>query len=174
MLLPALTVLEITEALASGAPLPVFYAAAVPVVLVASTAFWLIARRFNRAQPVPVTQFVPMGPPVSRKQVTELRGPQPFLQEQDETGRTHKLRGSLIRIGRHGDNDIQLASPTVHRHHAVLHVTPQQKFVLTDLSGPEGNGVWVNGARAEHTELKPGDEIELGDVRMRFGMSETP
>ena len=173
MLLPALTLLEITEALASGAPLPLVYAGAVPVILVASLTFWLIARRSHRTAPVPVTQL-PMAAPVSRKQVTELHGPQPLLEVLGDDARTHRLRGSMIRIGRHGDNDIQLASQTVHRYHAVVHVTPNQGHVITDLSGPEGNGVLVNGARVEHAALTPGDEIELGDVRMRFGMSETP
>ena len=171
MFVTALSLAETTEALSGGGPMPLLLAGAVPVVLISSLTFWLLARRGHRDQQVPATE-VPMAAPVSRKQVTELHGPQPMLEVVGEEGRVHRLRGSIVRIGRHGDNDVQLASQTVHRYHAVLHATPTQGHVITDLSGPEGNGVVVNGARIEHATLAPGDEIELGDVHLRFSLSE--
>src|SRR5690606_16400828 len=54
---------------------------------------------------------------------------------------------TLVRIGRHEDNDIRLAHASVHRHHALIHRTSEDEYVIVDLSGREGNGVLVNGQR---------------------------
>jgi hypothetical protein len=74
----------------------------------------------------------------------------------------------LVRIGRHEDNDIRLPYSTVHRHHALIHRTPAAEFVITDLSGREGNGVVINGEKRAEARLAPGDMIVLGDARLRF------
>ena len=76
--------------------------------------------------------------------------------------------GSNRRIGRHGDNDIRLADWSVHRHHAVIERTPEEAFVIADLSGKDGSGLRVNGERKERAELSDGDLIELGRSRLRF------
>jgi FHA domain len=74
----------------------------------------------------------------------------------------------LVRIGRHEDNDITLPHATVHRHHALIHRTPQSEYVIVDLSGRDGNGVLVNGHRQTEARLKAGDRIILGDINLRF------
>ncbi len=74
----------------------------------------------------------------------------------------------LVRIGRHEDNDIRLPYSTVHRHHALIHRTPAAEFVITDLSGRDGNGVVINGEKRAEARLAPGDMIVLGDARLRF------
>ena len=73
-----------------------------------------------------------------------------------------------LRIGRHQENDIRLEDKTVHRYHALLHRSPDGDFLIRDLSGETGNGVYVNGARIEQAALRPGDLVELGAVRLRF------
>jgi hypothetical protein len=78
------------------------------------------------------------------------------------------LAGQLIRIGRHQDNDIRLPDSSVHRYHAVIERTSDEAFVITDLSGNEGNGMRVNGERLESVRLSDGDVIELGQTRLRF------
>ncbi len=78
-----------------------------------------------------------------------------------------KVQG-LVRIGRHEDNDIRLPHSSVHRHHAIIHRTPDAAFIIMDLSGPTGNGVVVNGERCNEVRLAPGDRIELGTVSLRF------
>ena len=115
---------------------------------------------------------VAMAPAVTRQQVSEIRGQLPLLDVIGQDADVHRIDGNMTRIGRHEENDIRLASQTVHRYHAVLHRTPEQKFVITDLSGPEGNGVVVNAERVDQIALAAGDLIELGDVRMRFRFGE--
>ncbi len=76
---------------------------------------------------------------------------------------------SLVRIGREADNDIRLSNKTVHRYHAAIRRTPEGDVLITDLSSADGNGVVVNGARVGEARLKKGDQIHIGEARLRFG-----
>ncbi len=77
-------------------------------------------------------------------------------------------KGSLIRIGRDADNEVVLAAPTVHRYHAVIRRTADAGYIVFDMSGPGGNGVYVNGERVKDAQLGNGDRIALGTARLRF------
>jgi hypothetical protein len=85
-----------------------------------------------------------------------------------QPGSRHVIGRTLLRIGREGDNDICLSAGTVHRYHAVIRRTTDGEVVITDLSGEEGNGVLVNGARVEEARLTKGDAIHVGEVKLRF------
>jgi FHA domain len=78
------------------------------------------------------------------------------------------LAAQMIRIGRHQDNDLRLPDTTVHRYHAVIERTPEEAFVITDLSGKAGNGIRVNGERLARAQLSDGDMIELGRTKLKF------
>ena len=93
---------------------------------------------------------------------------QAWLTLQDGAAGTLALAGQMIRIGRHRDNDIRLPDTSVHRYHAVIEHTPDEEFVITDLSGKDGNGVRINGARLPRARLADGDVIELGRTRLKF------
>lgn len=75
---------------------------------------------------------------------------------------------TFVRIGQEEDNDIRLASHSVHRYHAVIRRTTDGDVVINDLSGAKGAGVHVNGKRVEETRLKEGDVIDVGAIRLRF------
>jgi hypothetical protein len=93
---------------------------------------------------------------------------QAWLTPEDTGAGTLPLAGHMIRIGRHQDNDIRLPDTSVHRYHAVIEHTPDEEFVITDLSGKDGNGVRVNGERLARAQLADGDVIELGRTRLKF------
>lgn len=93
---------------------------------------------------------------------------QAYLTIEGQPAGTVPLAGQTIRIGRHGDNDIRLTDSSVHRYHAVIERTPEDEFVIADLSGKNGNGVRINGERTERAKLADGDLIELGRARLRF------
>lgn len=80
--------------------------------------------------------------------------------------RRFEIREQNVTIGRHSESDFRLNDDTVHRHHAVFHISPDGHPVIADLDTV--NGVVVNGERISKVELKPGDIIELGEVRLRF------
>lgn len=75
---------------------------------------------------------------------------------------------AMVRIGREGDNDICLMEKTVHRYHAVIRRSSDGEVIVTDLSGPDGNGVLVNGVRVGESRLKSGDVIAIGEVKLSF------
>ncbi len=81
---------------------------------------------------------------------------------------TLALDHRLVCIGRHQDNDIRLPDTAVHRYHAVIERTPDEAFVIIDLSGKDGNGVRINGERQSRAQLADGDVIELGRTRLKF------
>jgi hypothetical protein len=85
-----------------------------------------------------------------------------------DTSERMPIRETALRIGRHEDNDLRLDDDSVHRRHAIVHMTPQREFVITDLSGSGGNHVFVNGQQVEERSLQDGDEIRLGKIRLRF------
>jgi hypothetical protein len=79
-----------------------------------------------------------------------------------------RLAGELVRIGRDEENDLRLADPNVHRHHALIQRTPDAEFVVFDVSGGRGNGVFVNGRPRARARLRDGDTITLGSTQVTF------
>lgn len=80
--------------------------------------------------------------------------------------RLYELKdGSTIHIGRAASNDITLPHSSISRSHALLESTRDVWVVMDQHSA---NGVLVNGVRVEHAELKSGDVIGLGDIKLRF------
>lgn len=77
-----------------------------------------------------------------------------------------EITAQSVSIGRHTDNDIQLSNDSVHRHHAHFHVSPQGTPTIHDLNTT--NGVYINGEKKDKAELKSGDVVEFGEVRLRF------
>ena len=89
--------------------------------------------------------------------IIERPGAQPRLYELKD--------GSTIHIGRAASNDITLPHSSISRSHALLE-GQRDVWVVTDQHS--ANGVLVNGVRIEHAELKSGDVIGLGDIKLRF------
>lgn len=74
----------------------------------------------------------------------------------------------VLMIGRQDDNDICIEDNTVHRYHALIERTRDAGFFIVDMSGPDGNGVRVNGERRLKSCLNNGDVVELGRARLEF------
>lgn len=80
--------------------------------------------------------------------------------------RIYELKdGSTIHIGRSASNEITLPHSSISRSHALLEGRGDV-WVVTDQRS--ANGVLVNGVRIEHAQLKSGDVIGLGDLKLRF------
>ncbi len=89
--------------------------------------------------------------------IIERPGVQPRLYELKDS--------STIRIGRATSNDITLPHSSISRTHALIE-GGRDAWVVRDQHS--SNGVLVNGVRVEHAELKSGDVIGLGDIKLRF------
>lgn len=80
-------------------------------------------------------------------------------------GMHHKLKDSVMTIGRLSTSDIVIDDQNVSRRHAELHPLGDA-YQLVDLGST--NGCKVNGRRIERQVLNDGDEITLGPIRLRF------
>lgn len=76
----------------------------------------------------------------------------------------------ILRIGRQDDNDICIEADTVHRYHALVHRAEDGRYWLVDVSGPDGNGVTVDGRRASRVRLRGGETIDIGGTVLTFDM----
>ncbi|MEO6079446.1 MAG: FHA domain-containing protein [Steroidobacteraceae bacterium] len=68
-------------------------------------------------------------------------------------------------IGRTPDNDIQVESHSMSRHHAVVLSSPDQ-CIVEDLNST--NGVLVNGRRVTRQILQDGDTVTVGGAEFRY------
>ena len=80
-------------------------------------------------------------------------------------GARFHLNGEVITIGRDAVNVIRLEDNGVSRRHAQL--SPADgKWIIEDLKSR--NGTHVSGKQIERQPLLPGDEIAIGDAKLRF------
>lgn len=82
-----------------------------------------------------------------------------------EGGTAVPLNRDNITIGRRHDNDIVLDDPRVSRHHAKISFI-HEHFVLIDLNSSGGS--FINGRRASHEVLYPGDLISFAGLNLVF------
>jgi ABC transport system ATP-binding/permease protein len=80
-------------------------------------------------------------------------------------GHEYELDKPAIVIGRTDDNDIIINHRSISRHHAKV-VQENGRHAIVDLQS--SNGVRVNGEEYGKVELRRGDVIDLGHVRLRF------
>jgi pSer/pThr/pTyr-binding forkhead associated (FHA) protein len=80
-------------------------------------------------------------------------------------GREFQLDKATLVIGRTDDNDVVIDHRSISRHHAKI-VREHDHFAIVDLQS--SNGVRVNGEDYGKVELRPGDQVDLGHVRLRF------
>ncbi len=74
-------------------------------------------------------------------------------------------------LGSSPDNDIQLNSNFISRHHAQI-VCSSGDYILGDLSST--NGTFVNSSRIRRRALQEGDSITIGTLRLKFGTDPGP
>lgn len=71
----------------------------------------------------------------------------------------------VTRIGRSMTAEVEIEDRSVSRRHALIVLREHQAVLLDDASL---NGTWLNGERVDHAVLTSGDEIALGDARLRY------
>jgi FHA domain/Domain of unknown function (DUF1707) len=76
-----------------------------------------------------------------------------------------QLAAGRIVLGRSRLCHLVLVDDTVSRRHAEL-VLVDGRWHVRDLGST--NGTWVNGRRVVEAEVGPGDDVQLGDCRLRL------
>ena len=80
-------------------------------------------------------------------------------------GREWELNKPVMVIGRTDENDIVVNHRSISRNHAKI-TLENGRYSIADLNS--SNGVRINGEEYGKVELRRGDMIDLGHVRMRF------
>ncbi|MCC7536106.1 MAG: FHA domain-containing protein [Deltaproteobacteria bacterium] len=80
-------------------------------------------------------------------------------------GAEFALSRPRMRLGRAEDLDVSVNHRSVSREHAEI-VREGDSFKVTDLGS--ANGLRVNSQEVQQAELRPGDVLELGQVRFRY------
>lgn len=93
------------------------------------------------------------------------QGPKRLLIRSDGGSEVVHVLGRRTTIGRTPDNDLQIDTKYVSRHHAVLLAGPVQT-IIEDLGST--NGVRVNDRRIQRRALKDGDRVLIGKTGFRF------
>ncbi len=78
---------------------------------------------------------------------------------------TISLQRPVLLLGRHPECDVRLDLPSISRRHCCLALA-YDRLTIRDLGSL--HGVWVNGQRAEESQLHAGDEIAIGPLLYRF------
>ena len=81
-------------------------------------------------------------------------------------GTEHPLDKEKVIIGRAEDADISINHNSVSRIHAEITTITAGTYEIVDCGS--SNGVRINGIKLERRVIEDDDEIELGDVRLRF------
>lgn len=76
-----------------------------------------------------------------------------------------RLNKTVMNIGRTEENDIVLDHKSISREHARI-VYENNTFKIIDMKS--ANGVLVNGEQYARTELRNGDIVELGHLKLKF------
>jgi len=115
----------------------------------------------------------PREPPTRREKTVSAASPrEAWIEVEGGDGAKCPIGHGPIRIGRQADNEICLDEATVHRYHAVIQRTFDSGIVIKDVSGPNGNGVKLNGSRIDRAVLVDGDLVQVGSRTLRFGARE--
>jgi pSer/pThr/pTyr-binding forkhead associated (FHA) protein len=116
-----------------------------------------LALKYEKDKEAPAPKAAPERPPEPRPRLCLLSGP--------TAGRMFTLAQDDILLGRTDENDIILSHPSISRNHAKI-ITQGNAYQIVDLGS--ANGVRVNGQEFGKAELRPGDKVDLGHVRLRF------
>ncbi len=94
------------------------------------------------------------------------RKPLAYLILQDPPATRHVIDKTPWRIGRSRSADLTLSDHSVSRLHAEIRRGEDGALTLNDLESL--NGVFINDNRIEAMQLREGDAVDIGDVRLMF------
>jgi len=94
-------------------------------------------------------------------------GPMRLLIRIEGEGEVVHVLGRKTSIGRTPENDVQIDTKFISRHHAVILAGPVHT-IIEDLNST--NGVLVNGRKVTRQTLKDGDNVIVGKTQFRFAV----
>jgi len=86
----------------------------------------------------------------------------------DQLLRTEQFTRDIIKLGRLATAHLPLDDDRVSRIHAVIEVAADGAVSVIDMGSAEGT--FVNGRKVSRSLLKPGDQLQLGGLRIALVM----
>ncbi len=112
------------------------------------------------------TVQTPIQPTAARADVGQQEAPARLVVVSSNfAGQEFVLDKAAVVIGRTDENDVVINHRSISRHHAKI-VREGGHYHIVDLQ--RANGVRVNGEEYGKVELRKGDHVDLGHVRLRF------
>jgi hypothetical protein len=96
---------------------------------------------------------------------TQENQPRLIISGPEVESATFELEQEYTHAGRSSDNEIHLPFSSVSTRHCIF-ILSGADVVVRDLNS--SNGTFVNGAAIDETILRPGDQIQLGTIQMKF------
>lgn len=122
-------------------------------------------RRDAQAKAQAPTRAVQTTPVVETSRQEPPAVPLVYLQVMDGGAKRHAVTAKGVKIGSGRHNDIVIEHHSVSADHGALFLQ-KGEWIIADTGSV--NGLRVNGTYYHQASLNPGDEIELGEVKMRF------
>ena len=96
-----------------------------------------------------------------------MKRPELLIETGELAGRRYAVGHAGLRLGRSSSNDIHVCDEALSRNHCMFEVSGESSIRITDLAS--ANGTLLNGKPLgpESLELKSGDIISIGDLRIR-------
>lgn len=98
-----------------------------------------------------------------------VRGTKRLVFKIGKKNKKHKLKKSVITIGRDGSNTIVVDDECVSRAHCKIDITAEHKMIVTDMGSSRGTK--LNGEKISCAALKAGDVISIGGTDMSLVVS---
>jgi len=121
------------------------------------------ASRTGRMYAPGMTQQMPVTAPIPAEPAMPLA--RIFVAHEGETFLERELRPGRVVIGRTTDNDIQIDSAFVSRHHCQI-VTRGDTCMIEDLNST--NGIYVQSRRVRKYNLNDGDVVQIGKHEIMY------
>jgi type II secretory pathway predicted ATPase ExeA/pSer/pThr/pTyr-binding forkhead associated (FHA) protein len=117
------------------------------------------------ATTMPVTAPAPATPERSAAPVAPTQVARVLLASQGQTVLERPLRPGRLIIGRTPDNDLQIDSKFISRHHCQI-ITTAESCVIEDLNST--NGIYVKAKRVRKHNLNDGDVVVIGKHELMY------
>ncbi len=110
-----------------------------------------------------------MGPVTTAHPLTQTRAkdnqPKLIITHGDLPSQTVELQQEYTHLGRTEDNELPIAEPSISSRHCVF-ILSGADVVVRDLNS--SNGTYVNGEPVSEAILRPGDNIQVGVIDIKF------
>lgn len=76
-----------------------------------------------------------------------------------------------VKIGRRGSNDVTLPDRSISKHHALIFIDDDEKWMVKDMGS--ANKTYLNGNTIKQAEIKTGDSLRISDFTIEISLDDS-